>query len=107
MKFYPPDVNDLFQRYVAKGQFDVTQDQGKWFDILRHSTNVRRYIPGAVELGNNLRAVILWAENETTNPLPGRALRQVLELQLRRIVEPGFLSGKDHRFTRVVVLYIM
>ena len=96
MMFHAPDVNDLFQRYIAKGQFDIKQDQGKWFDILRHSTSVRRYIPGPVELSNNLRTVILWAENERTNPLPCRALREVFERQMRRIVEPGFLTGKDH-----------
>ena len=93
LPFHKPDEQALAQRYIAKGQIDITRDVGKWTDILRASTNVRRFIPEGVELNNSLLGVMAWAEDPVKDQLPVAALREVLQRQ-QWIVGGNILSGK-------------
>jgi len=94
MKFYEPDVRALAQRYIARGDIKITQNEGLWTDILRSSPNVRRYIPGPNEICNGIRAVLAWADSNVKDKLPVDALRDVFRKQLH-IIDGLHLTGKS------------
>lgn len=90
---YNTDVVALEQHHIENGKI-VASESPEWREIVRHSPNVRKYVPPPQELTARIERVMEWVQSTKSlaYPLPIAALTHVHQNQ-RRIVEGGHLSG--------------